>query len=300
LKKILENPNGVDRAKGLEALLAMADASEVKQLLDWVTAMPDSAAKRVALGKVMKKWGELDGAAAAAYGVDTLQQTGNTTLLRSALMGWAQSDPSSSMQYLQGLGLGNGLVNNFSRDILGVWSNLNPQEAASYLQANPGIQGGGGPGRGGGAFSTVAGNWAAQDPQAAANWALSLSSGADQGAAMNQVIQKWVNQDPASATAFVNSQPPGQVKDGELSNLARGLGADDPASAMKYITQIGDVRTETRAAMTVLGEAGVFTPNGPDMALAQSLISALPPTTQQQVLQRLTNGSGRWGGGGGQ
>jgi hypothetical protein len=305
IMKILENPDARGRGNEIDALLAKADESEVKQILDWVTAMPDSAAKRVALGKVMKKWGELDGAAASAYGVDAFQQTGNSSLLRNALLGWAQADPSSSMQYLQGLGLGRGLSNDFSRDILGVWSNANPQAAASYLEANPSVAGtfGGFGRRGGGgpfgsASSIVAGNWAAQDPQAAASWALSLPSGPQQGSAMNQVLQNWVNQDPNGAVAFVNSQAAGPARDGMVSSLARSLAADDPASAMKWVGSIGNQGMQMGTVMGVLGEAGVFSPNGPDTTLAQSLVSTLPQNVQQQVMQRLTNRGGGGGRGG--
>jgi hypothetical protein len=299
LTRILGAGDPVDRSRGLDALLAKADEDEVKQILDWVEAMPDGALKRVALGKVMQKWGELDGAAAAAHGIDAYQQTGNASLLRSALLGWASADPASSIQYLQGLGLGRGLSNDFARDILGVWSNTNPQAAASYLQANPALMGafGGfgsraGGGAYGGAASVVAGNWAAQDPAAAAGWALSLPAGPQQGSAMNQVLRGWVAQDPAGAVAFVNSQPAGLPKDGMVSSLARGLAADDPSSAMKWVGSIGDQGMQTRTAMGVLAEAGVFTQNGPDIGLAQSLTSGLPQSVQQQVFQRLTNGGG--------
>ena len=305
-KKIMGNPNAKGRVSGLDDLLAKTDESEVKQLLDWVTAMPDGAAKRMALGKVMQKWGELDGTAAAAYGVDTFQQTGNAALLRSALLGWAQADPASSIQYLQGLGLGRGLSNDFSRDILGIWSNANPQAAAAYLDANPAVAGsfGGFGQRGGGgpfgsASSIVAGNWAAQDPQAAASWALSLPSGLQQGSAMNHVLQNWVAQDPNGAVAFVNSQAAGPARDGMVSSLARSLAADDPAAAMKWVPSIGDQGMQTRAVMGVLGEAGVFSPNGPDMALAQSLVATLPQNVQTSVMQHLTNGGSHWSGGGG-
>jgi hypothetical protein len=306
LKKIMANADARERAKELDALLASSDEPEVKQLLDWVTAMPDGPEKRVALGKVMKRWGELDGSAAAAYGIDSYQQTGNSSLLRNALLGWAQADPASSMQYLQGLGLGHGLANDFTRDILGVWSNTNPQAAAAYLQANPSAQigwSGGGFGRGGGAWggpsAVVAGNWAAQDPQAAANWALSLPAGPQQGSAMNQVLQNWVAQDPNAAVAFVNSQPAGPGKDGMVSSLARGLAADDPTSAIKWVSTIGNEGMQTGTVMGILGQAGVFGPNGPDTTLAQSLVAPLPQNVQQQIMQRVTNRGGPWGGGGG-
>jgi len=308
LQGILANPDAKVRSRELDALLATADDPGVKQLLEWVTTMPESAQKRVALGKVMKRWGELDGVAATAYGIDSYQQTGNSSLIRNALLGWAQADPAASMQYLQGLGLGHGLATDFTRDILGVWSNANPQAAAAYLQANPSAQSGwgvGGFGRGGGGVAwgtpsaVVAGNWAAQDPQAAANWVLSLPAGPQQGSAMNQVLQNWVAQDPNAAVAFVNSQPAGQGKDGMVSSLARGLAADDPASAIKWVSAIGNEGMQAGTVMNILGQAGVFGPNGPDTALAQSLVAPLPQNVQQQIMQRVTDRGGPFGGGGG-
>lgn len=307
LIKILGNPVAKNRSTELDALLAGVDATGARQILDLVTSMPDGPGKRLALGKVMQKWGELDGAAAAAYGVEAFERTGNVTLLRNAMLGWAQSDPASSMQYLQGLDLGRGLANDFTRAVLGVWSDFDPAAAAAYLQVNPGSQGGwGGFGRRGGSFGRgsgdpaliVADNWAAQDPQAAANWAWSLPAGAQQGMVMNIVLQNWVDQDPNGAATFVNSQPAGSAKDGMVSGLVRSLAADDPASAMKWVASMGNQGMQVVTAMSVLGQAGVFGSNkGTDTALAQSLVSTLPQNVQQQIMQRLTNRGVAPGGG---
>jgi hypothetical protein len=144
----------------------------------------------------------------------------------------------------------------------------------------------------------VADNWAAQDPQAAANWAWSLPAGAQQGMVMNIVLQNWVDQDPNGAATFVNSQPAGSAKDGMVSGLVRSLAADDPASAMKWVASMGNQGMQVVTAMSVLGQAGVFgSTKGTDTALAQSLVSTLPQNVQQQIMQRLTNRGVAPGGG---
>jgi hypothetical protein len=282
LRKILENSNARERVRELEALLSKTDESGLKQLLNSVAVMPDSPAKRLAMGKMMQRWGELDGAAAAAYGIDNYQQSGNASLLRNALLGWAESDPASSMQYLQGLGLAHGLMNDFSRDVLGVWSNLNPQEAAAYLQNNPALMGNGVFSRGGGPLggptSVVARNWAVQDPQSAVNWTLSLSNGYQQGSALNQAILNWVTQDPGAAASYVNSQPVGAAKDELVAGLARGLAIDDPASAMDWVSSISNEETRISAAKAVLRQAGS---NAPTLISNSKLL----PQDKEKILQ---------------
>lgn len=293
--KALQGKNALSRSKALQELLSKEGLPGVKQALAWANALPEGPAKRAVMDQVIQRWAELDGASAAEYGVGNFQQTGNTAQLRAALLGWAQGDPSASMQYLQGLGLGNGLMRILSRDLLGVWSNVNPQQAATYLQSNPSLLEGSrfmgwGGSHGGGAASVVAANWAAQDPAAAMQWVSSSLSGNQRFMAANRVIQSWAAQDLSGATAYVSSLPPGQDHEMFVNLMAQEIAMDNPASAMQWAASLTNQGMQIGSAMSVLGHAGVMTSSGTDLQAAQSLLrnSGLNPNVQSNILTILT------------
>lgn len=68
LQKTLGMTNPRIRDREMENALSRASLDEVKRALEWASALPESAARRSLLGKIMERWGQLDGANAAAYG----------------------------------------------------------------------------------------------------------------------------------------------------------------------------------------------------------------------------------------
>jgi len=161
---------------------------------------------------------------------------------------WAETDPTAAMAYTQKMGF----TGNFVRPtVLQAWASKNPEEAAKYYSENSrefatmGMMGGGrGPGGGGGA-STIASEWARQDPSAAFAWAGTLSGG-DKASAMASVIGEVASSDPRKAAGMVASMDAdsqGRANDDiarkwggqsftDAEAWVRSLPADQQASAM--------------------------------------------------------------------
>jgi hypothetical protein len=119
---------------------------------------------------------------------------------------WAETDPIAAMAYTGKMGF----TGNFVRPtVLQSWASIDPAGAAKYYTENArdfmgmGMMGGGrGPMGGGSGASTIAGEWARQDPAAAMAWANSLT-GPDKASAMGSVIREVANGDPAKAWGMV-------------------------------------------------------------------------------------------------
>jgi hypothetical protein len=119
---------------------------------------------------------------------------------------WAETDPIAAMAYTGKMGF----TGNFVRPtVLQSWASIDPAGAAKYYGENArdfmgmGMMGGGrGPMGGGSGASTIAGEWARQDPAAAMAWANSLT-GPDKASAMGSVIREVANGDPAKAWGMV-------------------------------------------------------------------------------------------------
>jgi len=289
IKHTLGMSNPKTRDREMENALSQASLEEVKKALEWASALPEGAAQRALMGKIMERWGQLDGLNAAAYGEKVFADTGNPQLLKDAIRGWGQSDPGGSIQYTQSMSASVGVRRDISRDLFRDWADRSPQEAAAYAVVRAIDVGRGG------VMGLIADRWSKQDPQAAANWAMTLPSGRDQQRALDQLVQNWSDLNLQAAADFVSRQPPGANKDVMVGTLAREVAKQDPAAALQWASTLSDPEMQSRTAMSFLWRSA-----RQDPAAAQQLVnsSALSPAAKQSVLSRMTNGNGGWRGGG--
>lgn len=280
----MTNPKTRDRE--MENALSRASLEEVRKALEWASTLPDSAARRALLGKIMERWGQLDGANAAAYGEKILAETGNPQLLRDAVRGWGQSDPNGAMQYAQSLAAGDGIKRDISRDLLRDWADRSPEAAAAYAAANR-IE----VGRGG-AVSVISDRWSKQDPQAAANWALGLPAGRDQQRALDQLVQNWSDLNLQAAADFVSRQPAGANKDVMVGSLAREVAKQDTLAALQWASTLSSPEMQSRTALSFMWRAA-----RQDLEGARQMVSAsaMSPAAKAAALGKMTNGYVRGG-----
>lgn len=275
------------RDRELENSLSRASLAEVKKALDWALGMPEGAAKRAAMAKVMERWGQLEGPKAVAYAEKLFAESGNPDLLKDAMRGWGQTDPQASIAYTQAMEVGDGIRRDISRDLLRDWADRNPQGAAAYAVSNPMEVGRGG------ATSLIADRWSKQDPQSAANWAMSLPSGKEQLRALDELVQNWSDLNLQAAADFVSRQATGANKDAMVSTLAREVAKQDPSAGLKWAATLSDPAQQEKTAMGVLWRTARSDPNGAQQMLKNSSLSA---AVQSAVLTRMTNNSNRWNG----
>lgn len=273
------------RDRALEDVLDKASLDEVKKALAWAEALPDGPMKKAALEKIVERWGELDGAGATAYAMQIYGQTGNSGLLRDALEGWARKNPQGAINQLNSLELGDRLVRDIRRDLVGQWTELNPIAAATYASANRNTN------NWGGLVSTVADEWAKRDPKAAATWAAGLPTGLDKRSAIYEAIRGWADSDLEGVATFVSAQPAGESRDAMAGTLARQIGREDPAAGLKWAAMVADPGTQERA---VAGALVDLYRKDTNQALQFLQGSSISPQIQQAVLARMTNRGPWW------
>lgn len=287
LKKALGMNDPKRRDRELENSLSRASLADVRKALDWALSLPDGAAKRAAMGKIMERWGQLDGANAAAYGEKLFAETGNPDLLRDAMRGWGQTDPAGSLQYTQSMSVSDGLRRDITRDLVRDWADRSPLAAAAYAASNPLDVGRGS------LTSLIADRWSKQDPQAAANWAMTLPAGREQQRAYDQLVQNWCDLNLQAAASFVSSQPAGVNKDAMIGTLAREVAKQDPSAALKWAATLSDSGMQEDTAWSVLRRSARRDPEGTQQLLQSSSLSA---EVKQAVMTRITNNTSGWGG----
>jgi hypothetical protein len=274
-----------ERARALDDILAKAGLEDVKKALAWANALPDGPMKKSALAKIMERWGQLDGPGAVAYATELYAETGNASLIREALKGWATKDPKSAFQQASQLGLAKGLQRDIRNDLLEQWASQNPNDAAGYALANRN------PDNWGGIVGTVAERWAKQDPKAAVTWAASLTSGKDKKSAIYEAISSWADEDVSAAASYITAQPAGEGRDTMAGTLARHLGQENPEAGIKWAAMVGDPAAQERAVAGALIDL-----YRKDEVQARKILqtSSISAQVQQAALIRMTNRGPWW------
>jgi hypothetical protein len=147
---------------------------------------------------------------------------------------WAETDPTAAMAFSNTMGFAGAFVR---PTILQSWASTDPENAAKYFGQNPrefammGMMGGPG-GRGQGAASIIASEWARQDPAAALAWAGTL--GQEKGQAMNSVVSEIAKTDPKKAADMISKLDEGDRAEA-YRNVASQYGAKDFTEAQNWV-----------------------------------------------------------------
>ena len=288
LKRALGMNDPKRRDRELENSLSRASLADVKKALDWATHLPDGAAKRAALAKIMERWGQLDGANAVAYGEKLFAETGNPDLLKDAIRGWGQTDPMASLQNTQSMGVSDGLRRDITRDLMRDWADRSPQAAAAFAASNSLEVGRGS------LTSLIADRWSKQDPQTAANWAMNLPPGKEQLRALSELVQNWCDLNLQSAADFVSRQQAGINRDTMVGTLAREVSKQDAASGLKWVATMQDAGMQESAAWSIYQRAMRRDPIGAQTMLQSSPLSS---AMKQSLFEKAASKSNQGGGG---
>jgi hypothetical protein len=89
------------------------------------------------------------------------------------------------------------------------------------------------------ATNGLAQGWAQNDPEAAANWVLSLPEGQQRDTAFSPIASTWAGHDPQGAANWVNSLPAGKDRDIATQGIVAALSESQPDSAWTWALSIG-------------------------------------------------------------
>lgn len=138
------------------------------------------------------------------------------------------------------------------------------------------------------AAMAVAGRMAAADPQAAVQWANSLSDASQKELALRGLIGSWANADSYEASAWVDTLPQGRDRDHAAAALAGSVVQSDPEAAWTWAASIGD----NQERLTALGMTFSQTLHqDPQRARHLLSIGNIPADVRARFLEALDNHS---------
>ncbi|MDB6027732.1 MAG: hypothetical protein JWM68_3955 [Verrucomicrobiales bacterium] len=144
---------------------------------------------------------------------------------------WAERDLPATIAWARQL-TDNDRRNAF-QSIAQQWVAQDPEAAASYMLKSQNDS-----------FYTVGREWGKNDPQAAMNWAKQQTDDKARDSIYKAIISGWAVNSPSDAASYVASLPAGPFQNSAASSVASNWAENDPAAAASWAVGIpeGDAR----------------------------------------------------------
>ena len=266
---------------------------------------PRSAERDLAARLLVARWAELNPDAVLAFAAkhrefeqitgDVFQQLATNDLSGALTRAQALTDPNLRYQALRGaLGImaetdpagalrvaataGNPENSEpLNQAIYRQWSATDPAAAAAAAAQDPNAQGGWRS-----PLSEVLRNWAAQDPQGALNYALTIADPSMQTRSVGEIVRHWGQQDPTAAASSINAISAGAARDAAAAAFASSVASSDLSAAVGWAQSIGDDSARTSALQRVSRRVLWRDPTNGAVALQSAgvpaeIIQSLPP-----------------------
>ena len=247
------------------AAVAKDSASEMLEIADTL----DPEERRTIAQKVLEAWARTDPKAALSALQEMADPQLTQAVQRSLISWWTRSDPRSAFEWVRAQPPSSG-QSSLLATTLGAYATSDP-ERALVLASN--LDGG----HRSRAIETILRQWANEDPLAAAAW---LDSSSDKtSAAVSAVVGGYTKLDPEAAFDWLMDQSAGAQLQ-SVSTVVRDVAAKSPAAARRLIERIDD-----REARQIAGSQLMSTWVETDPRAAVRAIARMDDDLSQQLYQ---------------
>ena len=278
LKRVLDEEDEIVRMNGLMRLLELlGTGGEIEQALNVVMNNGNGWSRGKEFSMLLQKWAQLDPAQAMAWVEKIKDQGAKFGGYRAVLSTWTRRSPQEAVAWAEANGTpdakdekdGNWAM----ATIVGQLSKTDADWALRLTQGQPMSRARGRmvdavigqfvSQRGEaaaremvmnipeetlrhGMMARLAGQLAANDPDAAAQWVATLPAGEGRQRALTELVSQWSENDPAAAAAYLAKYPASPETDDSRARLAQNVLRADPEGALAWANTISEAESRKR------------------------------------------------------
>ena len=297
----------VKRVIGMAEALEGLNASNVQEAVAIFEDLPPGRGRALELNLLMHAWGSIDGPSAIDYAQNKIRGGASRFATYTAISSWAAADPEAALawstertegtsnRYLPGVVAGwanyhladasqfvaelpEGRERNWSVEVLTSnylqlgggeavdwaadlregrfkelvqtsvarqWARQEPAASAEWVEALAEFD------QVGDAVRIVSSEWARSDPQTAIEWAAQLSDAEVRTEGIVAVIDRWAADDPNAAGEWLNEKPLDASLDPAIDAFSRRIARMDPESALSWAESIVDSEVRAKSLIEV-------------------------------------------------
>ena len=264
----LGQPRSAKRATLLAQVAAAVAEDSPSEMLE-IAGTLDPEERRSIAQRVLGVWARTDPSAALAALEEMADPQLTQAVQHSLISSWTQSDPRAAFEWVLAQPPSSG-QSSLLATTLGAYATSDPERALALASNLDG-------GHRSRAIETVIRQWAREDPLAAAAW---LDSSSDKTpAAVSAVVGGYTKLDPEAAFEWLMDQSTGAQRQ-SASMIVRAIAAKSPEAARRLIGRIGD--RETRQ---IAGSELMFAWVETDPRAAVRAIARMEDDLSQQLYQ---------------
>lgn len=260
----------------LYGLLSNRSRDEITKLAEQLKNLPEGRDKNAKLAVFFVAWAHLDAKSALSSAASLGSAEARSAAIGGVVEGIDPSALGSIVKSLEDLSPGDlppARKGNLLRRALAKWSQVEPAEAAQFLEGSQ-LDG-----RDLVATRrTVAEHWAASDPQAALAWAQRQGGPQDTRFVISGVLAGWLDKDPRGAEDYVASHLDTLGPEASAT-LAVRLFKHDQQQAKDWVNQLPSVEARRTADSLIAMEAASVDPKG-----ASEWAAALPDNVRDKAI----------------
>ena len=282
LDPLLQIRSGIAESDPLKRMSMLTDAFSKltkENILDGMAlleSLPDGQLKQQLRTLLLNTWGKLDGPAAMEYVLNNQGENpggrglgggfgigrgrggdrfgSNIRDTTAVMSGWAEADPQAAVAWATENGSTERGRNTMLFSALQGWANTDIEGAINYAMTQTtettGDSGRGG--RGGGMENFLINRYVNDNPQAAAQWALSQPDPGVRNDAVGSIARSLANDSPEEAAQWAESISDPVAKAEALQGTASGWARENPQAALDWAFNIEDPDTSNEAVESAL------------------------------------------------
>jgi hypothetical protein len=209
-----------------------------RQAREYALAMPDSPARRKAVGELASALFGQDAEAAKAFVAELpAADWRDPTVFRDFFQSWMRSEPERATEVL---------LERFPADVPSgaaqqaayewmfmMWSGNHPREASEFFLKLPEAVGSK-------LLESALSIFCAQDAAGAGQWAAALPPSPTRERIMGQVAENWTRFGAAQVTQWIDKLPPDAGKSAAIEGFAKALMSTSPDDALAWLRAVPD------------------------------------------------------------
>lgn len=273
LDPLLQIRNAINESDPLKQMSLLTNAfstlnkDNIMEGFALLGTMADGQLKRQMETLLLNTWGKLDGPAAMEYVLSREADTvnggrgrggrlddSNLRNTMSVMSGWAETDPRAAVGWAEENGTTTRGRNTAMMAALQGWANTDIEGAINYAMNEVEFtsdQPGRG-GRGGGMENFLINRFVNENPQAATQWAMSLTDSKTRSEAIASTARSLATSDPGQASLWAQSISDPETQAEAMRGTASGWAREDPVAAMNWALSLDDTTIANDATKSAL------------------------------------------------
>ena len=266
MRQAIAETDALKRLALLADALSRMNADDIEEALAIHDMLPDSNAKRQMYSMLLNTWGKLDGPAAMEYVLANTEQDGGrgrggrggpdgpfgggiTRDAASVLSGWAETDPQTAVLWAEENGTQERGRNALMFAAMQGWANQDIRGALDFAVTQTSGEDNG---RGGGIEGFLINRFVGEDRQAATQWALSQSDPEVRGEAVSSVARSLAGDDPEGAVFWAQSLPDPASQAEALQGAVSGWARESPVEAVEWAMNLDNQESSGQVVRSAL------------------------------------------------